>query len=67
MIAVAPEGVSLHTPEFADYATNEEATRAILDGAKIMAMTAIDMWLSKALQDDVKVAFGDGVVPEGVI
>jgi hypothetical protein len=32
-----------------------------------MAMTAIDMWLSKALQDDVKVAFGDGVVPEGVI
>jgi len=25
------------------------------------------MWLSKALQHDVKVAFGDGVVPEGVI
>jgi hypothetical protein len=43
MIAVAPHGVSLHTPEFADYATNEDATRAILDGAKIMAMTAIDL------------------------
>jgi hypothetical protein len=32
-----------------------------------MAMTAIDMWLSADLQREVKAAFGDGVVPEGVI
>ena len=67
MIAVAPEGVSLHTPEFADYATNEEATRAILDGAKIMAMTAIDVWTNDALAAEIKAAFGDGFVPEGVL
>ena len=67
MIAVAPEGVSLHTPEFADYATNEEATRAILDGAKIMAMTAIDVWTNDALAAEVKASFGDGFVPEGVL
>jgi amidohydrolase len=67
MIAVAPEGVSLHTPEFADYATNEDATRAILDGAKIMAMTAIDVWTNDALTAEMKAAFGDGFVPEGVL
>ena len=67
MMQVAPSGVSLHSAAFADYTKGEEATRAIVEGAKIMAMTAIDMWLSKALQNDVKVAFGDGVVPEGVI
>jgi amidohydrolase len=67
MIAVAPEGVSLHTPEFADYATNEEATRAILDGAKIMAMTAIDVWTNDALAAEIKASFGDGFIPEGVL
>jgi len=30
-------------------------------------MTAIDMWLSAALQADVLAAFGDGVVPDGVL
>ncbi|MEY4147507.1 MAG: hypothetical protein RL278_1063, partial [Actinomycetota bacterium] len=67
MIAVAPHGVSLHTPEFADYATNDDATRAILDGAKIMAMTAIDLWTNDALVAEMREAFGDGFVPEGVL
>jgi hypothetical protein len=67
MIAVAPHGVSLHTPEFADFATNDDATRAILDGAKIMAMTAIDLWTNEALVAEMRTAFGDGFVPEGVI
>ena len=67
MMQVAPTGVSLHSAAFADFTKGEEATRAIVEGAKIMAMTAIDMWLSKALQDEVKAAFGDGLVPEGVI
>ena len=67
MIAVAPEGVSLHTPEFADFATNDDATRAILDGAKIMAMTAIDLWTNDALVAEMREAFGDGFVPEGVL
>jgi len=67
MIGVSPAGVSLHTPAFADYAIGEAATKAILDGAKIMAMTAIDMWTNDVLQSEVRGAFGDGVVPEGVL
>lgn len=45
----------------------EEASKAIIEGAKIMAMTAIDMWVSSSLQSEVKAAFGDGYVPEGVL
>jgi len=67
MLQVAPSGVSLHSAAFADHTKGEEANRAISDGAKIMAMTAIDMWVSEALQREVKAAFGDGFVPEGVL
>jgi amidohydrolase len=44
MIAVAPEGVSIHTPEFARFAAAPEGDRAVLDGAKAMAMTIADLW-----------------------
>ena len=67
MLQVAPSGVSLHSAAFAEHTKGEAASQAIVDGAKIMAMTAIDMWLSKPLQQRVKSAFGDGVVPAGVI
>lgn len=66
MLQVAPSGVSLHSAEFAEYTAGDAANAAILDGAKIMAMTAIDMWLSDSLQAQVHQAFGSGVVPEGV-
>jgi len=66
MLQVAPSGVSLHSAEFAEYTASDAANAAILDGAKIMAMTAIDMWLSDSLQAQVHRAFGSGVVPEGV-
>lgn len=67
MIQVAPSGVSLHSAEFAEYTAGDAANSAILDGAKIMAMTAIDLWLSASLQAQVHQAFGSGVVPEGVL
>lgn len=67
MLAVAPRGVSLHSPQFADYTTSKEADKAVLDGAKIMAMTVIDLWARAELQRSVKDAFGDGKVPEGVL
>ena len=49
MIKVAPEGVPIHTPEFARYAGSEEADRAVLDGAKAMAMTVVDLWADAAV------------------
>jgi len=67
MLQVAPHGVSLHSAAFAEFTASKDADKAVLDGAKIMAMTAIDMWLSAALQADVLAAFGDGVVPDGVL
>ncbi|MEY2766144.1 MAG: hypothetical protein RL552_1049 [Actinomycetota bacterium] len=67
MLAVAPRGVSLHSPQFADYTKSKDADKAVLDGAKIMAMTVIDLWANAELQRNVKDAFGDGTVPEGVL
>jgi amidohydrolase len=67
MLQVAPHGVSLHSAQFAEFTTSKDADKAVLDGAKIMAMTAIDMWLSDTLSSQVQQAFGDGVVPEGVL
>ena len=48
MIQVAPHGVPIHTPRFAEYAGAEEGDRAVIDGAKILALTALD-----ALIDDL--------------
>lgn len=67
MLAVAPRGVSLHSPQFAEYTRSSEADKAVLDGAKIMAMTVIDLWTRPDLQRNVKAAFGDGHVPDGVL
>ena len=45
LLAVAPPGVSIHTPEFASYARGPEGDRAVVDGAKALAATIIDCWL----------------------
>ncbi|MCY3635742.1 MAG: M20 family metallopeptidase [bacterium] len=45
MIKVAPDNVAIHTPEFAHYAKSQSGDQAVLDGAKIMAMTVADLWL----------------------
>jgi len=45
MIAVAPPGVSIHTPEFALHAAGEAGDRAVLDGAKALVATVLDRWL----------------------
>jgi hypothetical protein len=42
MIQVAEAGVPIHTPDFAEWARSESGDRAVLDGAKIMAMTIVD-------------------------
>ena len=52
MIAVAPAGVSIHTPEFAAFARGAAGDRAVLDGAKAMAMTAVELWCERELRDE---------------
>lgn len=46
MIASAPHGSSIHTRAFADHSIGALADTAVIDGAKMMAMTAIDYWTS---------------------
>ena len=47
MIQVAPPHISIHTPEFATYAMGPDGDRAVLDGARAMAMTVADVWLDE--------------------
>lgn len=42
-IAIAPVEVNGHSPAFAAYAASEAGDRAVIDGAKALAMTAIDI------------------------
>ena len=48
LVAVAPPGVSIHTPEFADHARSEAGDRAVLHGARAMAATIVDRWAASA-------------------
>lgn len=53
MIASAPAGASIHTQAFAQHSRSPLADKAVIDGAKAMAMTAIDFWTSPAHQEAV--------------
>ena len=43
MLAVAPPNVIIHNPEFARWAASDQGDAAVLDGAKSLAFTAIDL------------------------
>lgn len=57
MIQVAPDGVPIHSAEFARYAAASEGDRAVIDGAKAMAMTVVDLWASAELRAAVAAEF----------
>ncbi|MFN8022516.1 MAG: M20 family metallopeptidase [Acidimicrobiales bacterium] len=57
MIKVADDGVPIHTAAFAEFARSEHGDRAVLDGAKAMAMTVIDLWADAQLRADVAEQF----------
>jgi amidohydrolase len=61
MIAVSPPHVSIHTPEFARYAGGDEGDRAVLDGAKALAMTIADLWLDADALERATAAFASDV------
>jgi metal-dependent amidase/aminoacylase/carboxypeptidase family protein len=56
-IAVAPPEVSIHSREFAACAASEEGHRGLLDAAKAMAMTAIDVLTDPELRRRVQQEF----------
>jgi len=57
MLACAPPHVSIHNPEFARYASSPTGDQAAIDGAKALAMTALDFLCDAGLRGDAKQAF----------
>lgn len=63
MLAVAPPDVIIHNPEFARWAASERGDAAVIDGAKALAMTALDVLANRELRDHAK---GDFAASEDV-
>lgn len=49
VIQVAPPGVPIHTPSFTEHAASRAGDRAVIDGAKALALTVADLWLDPEL------------------
>jgi amidohydrolase len=63
MISIAPPRVALHTQEFARCAASADGERGVVDGAKAMALTGIDVLCTPGLLDAMRAAFqADGSV-----
>jgi hypothetical protein len=56
-IAVAPPEVGIHSREFAACAASEDGHRGLLDAAKAMAMTAIDVLTDPDLRRRIREEF----------
>ena len=57
MIACAPPSVVIHNPEFAKWAGSEKGDKAVVDGTKSLAMTAIDVLTDKTMMQQAKSEF----------
>jgi amidohydrolase len=57
MLAVAPDGVIIHNAEFARWAASERGDAAVIDGAKSLAQTALDLMCDSLLLDRTRADF----------
>jgi len=57
MLGVAPAGVIIHNPEFTRYAASPAGDDAVIDGAKSLAMTALDLMADAAKLEAVRADF----------
>jgi hypothetical protein len=67
MVKVAPDGVAIHTEDFAACSISADGDRGVLDGAKALAMTTFDLWTSADLRSRANQEWGSIVVPEGLL
>jgi amidohydrolase len=58
-LAISPPDVAQHSPGFAVWATRPAADRAVIDAAKALAMTTIDVWLRPELRAIMCAAFDE--------
>ena len=54
---MAPDDVPIHTPAFAEHARGPDGDAAVIDGAKALAMTAMDCWLDESVMASAQAAF----------
>lgn len=57
MVAVSAPDVPIHTTEFARFAGSERGDRAVLDGARTLAATIVDLWAAPELMNAVRDEF----------
>ncbi len=57
MVKVAPDGVAIHTEDFAHYAGSESGDEGVLIGAKAMAMLVVDLWTNAELRSAAAAEF----------
>ncbi len=57
LLAVAPPEVPIHNPEFARWASSQKGDEAVIDGAKALALTALDLMCDRSMLDAVKADF----------
>ncbi|HTQ13545.1 MAG TPA: M20 family metallopeptidase [Rhizomicrobium sp.] len=57
MLAVAPAGVIIHNAEFARWAASEKGDDAVIDGAKALALTALELMADSRLLETAKADF----------
>jgi amidohydrolase len=57
MLASAPPHCTIHNPEFAEWAGGEMGDTAAIDGAKALAMTAVDYLCDSELRDRARESF----------
>lgn len=60
LIAIAPARVVTHSPQFAETAASETGTRGLLDAAKALAMTVVDLVADSGTVSRVKAEFNRG-------
>ena len=57
MLAVAPAGVIIHNAEFATWAASPRGDEGVIDGAKSLALTALDLMADAGLLAETKADF----------
>jgi metal-dependent amidase/aminoacylase/carboxypeptidase family protein len=61
MIKVGPAHVSIHSQEFAEHTAAADGDAAVVDGAKALAMTVVDLWLRPDMLEAAKNEFAESV------
>jgi amidohydrolase len=61
-IAIAPKGIAIHSPQFAEAAASDAGIQGMIDAAKSLAMTVVDLLSSPETIDRVNKEFAENLL-----